>query len=105
MPSGFLGHPRAVERGHLVEDQRGCPDHVQGEECTGPLTQAHAQVEHRLEAQVLESDCGARLGRQVAGDAPVCDCGIVRRRGEEGGAGDDAPSTIAGTRFAAPSRM
>src|SRR4029077_4100398 len=57
-PSGFLRHPRAVECRHFIEDQ-GCRPQEGGDRGGArPSPKPQAEVEQRLEAEVVEGGGG-----------------------------------------------
>ena len=53
------------ERRHLDQDVACGSQDRPRERCTGSFAETHAEVEHRLEPELLEDDRVPRLGRQV----------------------------------------
>ena len=72
---------------HVAVQRAGGLDHRQREQGAAGLAQPQAQVEERLEPELLEHERVAGLGRPVAGDQRLADGRVAAGGGERGGAG------------------
>src|SRR3972149_1093334 len=98
---GLAGNAGVFEGRHLADDAAGALQHVYRQGGAGPLAQAQAEVEQRLQAELAQDQGVARLrrpGRRRQGGPGG------RRRGGPG-AGKERPATGAPRRRAARPTM
>ena len=88
-------HAGLGEGGHPVVRRQGEAQHGQGGRRAAALAQAQAEVEHGLEAEVVQQGAVSRLGRAVAGEQARAQAGLDAHRDGRRRGGDEAVAHVA----------